>query len=121
MVRRAVWWFYAALLVFATYVPLAAAFHQPIGWSHVAVGFSLGAIAVVFAVTLARRGFSLLAPLLFLTSYAIVGTLLDIGTRAIAKASTADAVALAIVELSIAAAVVGVAWLWTNRRSKPLI
>jgi hypothetical protein len=115
--RRALWVVHIALLAVVTYLAIAAAAHPPTAWPQIAVGASLVAVAAAYALTLYRRGFSRLAPFLFLASSALVVSFVDAGTRAIAK-HTAGLGALA--QILLAAGLTAAAWYWLNRRSKPL-
>lgn len=117
VVRRALWLLHIALLAFASYIAVAAAFHAPVSALRVTVAAALVAVAAAYAVTLLRRGFTSLAPFLFLASFALIGYAIDISTRALAK----HAIDLeTIAQLILATALATGAWYWTTKRSRPL-
>ena len=85
----------------------------------------LVAVTAAFCVALVRRGFTSLAPLMFVISYALMGLLVGANARAIAKQFAPAApeelpalYAMASFQMLIACTVAAAAWLWTYRKSR---
>jgi hypothetical protein len=98
-------------------------------FSRVAVFLALISLTLAYSAALARNGFTLIAPLLFVVSYLGVAVVFEVAVRAIAKgfptAPSEDLpfyYAVAITEITAVAALAYLAWRWTKTRSRfPLL
>jgi hypothetical protein len=123
-----------AALAFGIYVAGAAvdSFFAKVGrdittvaLSRIAVAASLITVTFAYGALLARNGFTLIAPPLFAVSYIVVGIVIDMTTRAMAKGfATATPSELpllygmAIAQIAAVAALAFLAWRWTRSRSR---
>ena len=78
---------YVLGLAFGAYVAAAVVMlpESMGGWSRIVVAMALLCVVAAYGAVMVRRGFAVIAPVLFAFSYIAVGVVVDVNTRAMAK------------------------------------